>query len=144
MEQLVAAAIPHMDGRWINERVSRVVEIIRDYDPNLEVCWIPPDKREPGDAAFAIVETGLDGRRSVAFYVQTEAEFDERVLARIFAGDTTKSNVLSSIEASEIAHKAMQMKKYLDRWEEEKDHIEHVIKSPLNKYVGKDGRVYRS
>lgn len=144
MENILDLPVPHSDGRWINERVSRIVEIIRDYDPNLEVCWIPPDKREPGDAAFAIVETGPSGLRTVAFYVQTEAEFDERILARVFAGDTTKNDVYGNLEAQNAAVEAIKLKRQMEAWEEEKDHMRHVLKSPLNKYVGKEGRVYRS
>ena len=144
MNNMVDIPVPHSDGRWINERVSRIVEIIKDYDPNLEVAWIPPEKREPGDSAFAIIENYPGKPRQVAFYVDSEAEFDERVLTRIFQGDTTKHDVLGNLEASNRAVEAIEYKKRMEQLEEEYDHMKHVLKSPLNTYRGKDGRVYHA
>lgn len=125
--------IPHEGGHWISERVSRVVEIIQDYDSTLEVRWIPPALRDPGDAAFAIVEHTLTGP-VVAFYVQTEAEFDERVLARIFAGDNSKHNVLGMVEAQNAAIQAYNLKKYQDELAEAADISAHILRSPKTRY----------
>ena len=93
----------HDNGMFISAKVSRIVELIREYDHHLDVKWIPPNMRASSDPAFAITESLGDGREVVAFYVQSEADFDERVLARIYEGDNTKHNVQSITDAKNEA-----------------------------------------
>ena len=93
----------HDDGRFISAKVSRIVELVREYDHRLDVKWIPPNLRTPSDPAFAITEQLADGREVVAFYVQSEEDFDESVLARIYAGDNAKQDVQSVIDARNAA-----------------------------------------
>lgn len=132
--------VPHDDGHWISERVSRIVELIREYDSRLDVRWIPPENREPGDAALAVIENTPTGPM-VAFYVQDEKEFDERILARIYEGDNKHGNVLDKIEAHNAALRAYQEKQYQDQLEDAGDLAMHILRSPKTRYKH-NGRVY--
>lgn len=125
--------VPHDDGHFISERVSRVVEIIRETWPMLDVKWIPPEIREPGDAAFVIVERLPDGREVSVLHVQTEAEFDHRVLARIEQGDNSKGNVLEVIEAEERALRRYQEKQLQEYIDEQNDFVQFVISGGRDK-----------
>jgi hypothetical protein len=93
----------HDNGMFISAKVSRIVELIREYDHRLDVKMIPPGMRRPDEPAFAITERLSDGREVVAFYVQDESYFDERVLARIYEGDNTKGDVQKRIDAQNAA-----------------------------------------
>ncbi len=93
----------HDDGRFISAKVSRIVELIREYDHRLDVKWVPPDRRAPDDPAFAITERLGDGREVVAFYVDNEESFNENVLTRIYMGDNTKHDVQARITAQNAA-----------------------------------------
>jgi len=128
------AAVPMSDGSWVSPRVARVAEIIADYDPRLEVRWLPRDKRLAGDAAFQIVEHTRDGHEVVAFTVASEAEFDERVLERIFLADNARADVQGRLEAHNAAVRAMELKKALEADEEARDIAATVFASPLNTY----------
>lgn len=93
----------HEDGSFISARVSRIVELIREYDPNLEIKWIPEKMRRPDEPAFMITERLRDGREVVAFYVQSEEDFNESVLARIYAGDNARNDVQARVDAQNAA-----------------------------------------
>ena len=122
--------VPHQDGSWVSERISRVVDLIREYDHRLDVRWIRPADREPGDAAFAIIELTPDGPRT-AFLVQTEDEFDERVLARIYAADGAKSDPVARMDALNKAAQALRKREREEAWEELADKTKFLMRTPL-------------
>lgn len=131
----------HDDGHFISAKVSRVIELIREYDHHLDVKWVPPDRRDPGDPAFAITERLSDGREVVAFYVDTEEHFDEGVLARIYQGDNTKHDVQARVAAQNAAAMAVQRAKQRDEMEEYYSLLGSMITSKKHTY-SHDGRKY--
>jgi GTPase Era involved in 16S rRNA processing len=127
--------VPHDDGSMISEKISRIVELIREYDENLDVRWIHPSKRALGDAAFAIIEKTRHGKEVVAFYVQSEDEFDERVLERIYKADAAKhGHILNQVDAANAAVRAVQQKKAQEQLEEAADLSYHILRSPKARY----------
>jgi hypothetical protein len=129
----------HEDGRFISSKVSRVVELIREYDHRLDVVWIPHDRRNPDEPAFAITESLSDGRKVVAFYVQDESEFDERVLERIILGDNAHHDVQARVEAQNQAARAMALAKRREEVAAFADFARSVITSRKHTYHH-DGR----
>lgn len=143
MAQMLAdAPQAHDDGHFISAKVSRIVELIRNFDPRLDVKWVPPNHREPGDPAFAIVERIADGREQVVFYVDSEEEFNERVLARIYESDVEHNDVMGKIEANDRAVRAANELRRRDQMEEAHDLMRSVIRSPKHTY-SHDGKTYR-
>jgi len=143
LSQMMAdAPAAHEDGHFISAKVSRIVELIRDFDPRLDVKWVPPEHRAPGDAAFAIVERIADGREQPVFYVQTEEEMDERVLARIYESDVAHNDVMGKMEANNRAIKAAEDAKFRDMQEESHDLMRSVLKSGKHNYQH-NGKTYR-
>lgn len=131
----------HDNGEFISAKVSRIVELIREHDPNLEVKWIPENRRRPGDAAFMITERLRDGREVVAFYVQSESDFNETVLARIYEGDNTRNDVQARVDAQNAAVQRVR----LERQQEERAQISDLVASMTSsgKHTYKhDGRKY--
>lgn len=127
--------VPHEDGSWVSERVSRLVEIIRDYDSFIDVRWIRPDQRGADDPAFALVDTRTPGREYVIFYVKDESEFDGRVLERLYQMDAAKhGNILTKIESENMAVKAIQEKLNKERLEEYTDFAYHLLNSKKHTY----------
>lgn len=137
MEDIFAQmAEPLSDGTWINSRIARLIEIIRDYDSMLDVRWLPRDKRIDGADVFQIVDKRI-GR--VAFSVKDEASFDETVLAKIFAADMSKKlnrplTLQEEMEASNAAFNLSKAKKLLEEDEDKQDQVATILKSPLNAY----------
>jgi hypothetical protein len=125
-------AIPTDDGRWVSEKHERIARIIQDYNPDLHLAYIPPDKRDPNDVPFAVIHTP-QGKPS--YIVFTANECDERILERLWETDSAKQgDILSKIDAHNAAVEAIRMKKELDEAEERQDLISHIVRSPLNVY----------
>lgn len=126
------------DGQFVSAEHQRIAEIIADYDPDLQLLWIPPANREPGDAPFAVLHSPAGKPPYVVCYAD---DCDERLLARVFSMDSAKQDIWSEIEKSEAAREAIKLKRDMDEAEERKDLVEHIIKSPKATYKH-DGIVY--
>lgn len=132
----------HDDGRFISAKVSRVVELLREYDSNLDVKWVPPDRRAVGDPAFMITERLRDGSEVVAFYVQDEESFDERVLQRVILGDNTHHDVQARIDAENAAVNALADAKRREELAIYADRAHSMIHSGKHTYRH-GGKIYR-
>lgn len=124
----------HDDGHFISAKVSRIIELIREYDHRLDVKWVPPDRRAEGDPAFAITERLGDGREVVAFYIDTEDHFNETVLARIYEGDNTKNDVQARVTAQNDAARAILHAKQRDEMEQYYSLLGSMITSKRHTY----------
>lgn len=122
-----------VDGHLVSAKVQRVVQAIKDYEPELEVKWVPPAARTKGQAAYAIIHNAPGNAPYVMFYVPKDEDFDERVLARIIANDQRgeKQNY-SDFEAWEQTNKLLAKQEYLDKMEEARDIAKFVAKTHLN------------
>lgn len=129
-----------VDGQFVSSKIEQLVQSIKDYDPDLDVQWIPTDTRKPGDPAFCIRYSPVGQKPFILFFVKTEEEFDERVLMRIIANDQRHGKTtLSEFEAWELSHKLVQDRKFKDSMEEAEEIARSVFKSHLNTYrVSKD------
>lgn len=127
--------VPHEDGSFVSAKVSRLVEVIREYDHNVDVRWIPPQQRAHDDPAFALVTRDSKGMEYVILYVQNEQEFDGSVLERLIQMDQAKKgNVLSEMDARNAAVKAIQQNIHKEQLEEQKDLAYHILKSKKHSY----------
>lgn len=124
-------AIPTADGRWVSEKHERIARIIQDYDPDLHLAYIPPDKREPGDIPFAVIHTPPD---APDYVVATFDDCDERILEHLWSIDNKHGDVLSRMDAANAAKEAVKLREQLDREEERKELIGSIVRSPLNVY----------
>lgn len=130
-----------IDGQFVNAQVERVVLAIKDYEPELDVEWLPPGKRrdENGDPlpAFKIFHRPVGQPPLLLFTVKDESEFDLRVLWRIIRNDqrTQGKETYDDIRAMEEAQRLVAKQEQLDKMEEAADIVAHVLKSHLNKYV---------
>lgn len=128
--------VPTETGQWVNEHYERLARVIKDYDHNLELGWISPDKRTTDDKyPYAIIDTRYN---HVIFYA-SELDTPEQILARLWRGDLNKNNPLKEFEAMEAAQKALQMKQQMDDYEDSADRAKFLMQSPLNtvRYNGK-------
>lgn len=79
---------PDESGNWVSDKHQRIAEILQDYDPTLQLQWIPPDKRSKEDVAFRIVSFPDGGS---PYLVCVADELDERLLAKVFDADQRNS-----------------------------------------------------
>lgn len=123
--------VPAEGGHFVSEKHAQIAELINEYDPTLELAWIPPDRREPGDKPFAVVHRPLGQPEYVVCYAD---DCDERLLARVFAMDNAHGNVLDAVEANNAAVRALQLKKEIEQREEAMDLTRSIIGSKKHVY----------
>lgn len=122
--------VPAEDGRWVDENYARLAEVINDYDPHLQLRWIPPDRRTREDKKpYVVVDTRIE--QPVVY--ASELDTPEQILTDLFMADNVKNGwVIDRIEAAEAAQKALEMKQWIEKMEEGNDYAKFLMQSPLN------------
>lgn len=128
-----------LDGRFVSADHVRIAELIREYDRELELAWIPPDKREPGDKTFAIIHSPSNHPAYIILQCD-ESEVNHTLLGRIIAADNKYGNVLDAVEANNAALELLKLKEDIDAREERLDLLATIAASPLHtfKHGGKE------
>lgn len=133
-----------IDGRFVNTEVRRVIDAIRQYEPEIEVQYIPLEARTPGQAAYRLIHRPRDGAPYIMFTVRRDEDFDSRILAKVMANDNRNGvTSLSELEAFEAAERAVAHQRYLDMVEEANDIAFHVLKTKKNTYKVNDDFVIK-
>lgn len=127
----MAIHVPTEDGRWVDETYARLAEIISDYDPYLELRWIPPESRqslEDKTKCYAIFDTRTN------YLVMTASELDTppQVLAKLFDIDNKNGDVLKRLENHNAAVKAFELKEHMERMGEANEFAKWVWKNEKN------------
>lgn len=134
------AAILDPQRGALSAKHERIAEIIQDYDPNLELAWIPPDERTAFDRApFAIIHNSPKGRYIVGYF--REDQMNHQIIAHLFKINNANRNVLTDLEAEEAAIKALEYKTLMDEQAEREDFAKHLIKTRKHRYHH-NGKVY--
>lgn len=132
-----------VDGQFVSQKHRQIVDAIRDYDPHIEVQWVPPGARRPQQAAFRLVHNEPGKEPYIMFHVRKDEDFTTEILMRIIASDQRVNGTsISAIEAAEQAAALVAKQKMMDEMEEAHDIALHVFKSPKNDYkVSKELRI---
>lgn len=126
--------IPTDDGLWVSEKYERLAAVIKDYDPNLELRWIPSDKRTREDKEPYVVvymDPQRPGKTDVVFYA-SELDTPEDILTKLWLADDKRGNVQDRMEVRNNAAEALRLKKLDDEMAEATSQAEFMHRSPLN------------
>lgn len=121
-------------GGFINDKHRRIAEAINAFDPEVEVLWIPRDKRGPGDKAYALRHTP-GHKPPYIFATYDEADFDERVLAEVFEMHEAANgpvSVAQRLDMQDQARRALELWDQMERLEEARDMALFLWNSPLH------------
>ncbi len=121
--------IPTDDGRWVNSDFERLARLVNEYDEHLEFRYIPPDKRTREDKKPYII---VDTRTEAAVLHASELDTPEDILTKLYLADDKFGNVLTRMEAHNLAVRIVENQKWLDEREDMKDQAIFLMKSPLN------------
>lgn len=100
--------LPTENGQFVSEKQRRIAEILKDYDPYLQLQWIPPDERNDRDMAFRVVDV-KPGKPPYVVLVADSC--DERLLARVLQCDQKNGSTLSYLEHHNNALELYNLKK---------------------------------
>ena len=118
-------------GHFLSAEHQRIAQVIHDYDPTLELAWVPPNRRMLNEEfPFAVIHKPLGGEPYVVMRLR-ETEVDHRVIARLWRADGKNGNILDSIEADEAARKALELLKQEEELEEAREKMAWAVKAPV-------------
>lgn len=127
-------------GVYIERDVLRVVDAIRDYDPQLRVKYLDPDQGgDLTDPPYKIMELCPDGFERLVFAVW---QLDGRVMERLYAADTQKHDIVGGIVANNAALREKEKRRFREEeLAEAREMTAAVIRSPRDTYrfPGPDG-----
>lgn len=122
-----------VNGQFVSQKQIRINEILQDYDPTLQLQWIPPDQRM-GDsgAAFRVVHF-KEG--SAPYAVAFADECDERLLAKVFEADQVNNpNKLSFIDNYNNALELSRAKEMEEQRMEDHEMAASIIRNNKSHY----------
>ena len=118
-------------GRVLSAEASRIAQVIRDYEPTLELAWIPPENRELNEQyPYAVIHRPENAPPYVVMRIR-ETELDHRIIAKLWSADGKNGNVLSNIEAEEAARRAIELLKKEEEMEEAREKAAWMVKAPV-------------
>ena len=126
------------DGVLCEEDVYKIVERVREYDPNLDIIALNPNHRDIDltDAPYVLVERCKDGQfRPVANFWT----LDERVMQVIESADMERRDLLAAIDSNNAQVKADRQRAYEDTRGEAADIVKHIA-GMKSKYTVQDPR----
>lgn len=113
-----------VDGQIVERDALRIAEAIRDYDDNLVLLCLDPE-RATGvtDEPFVIAERGNDGilRPVIRAWV-----LDDKILERLYHSDTQRHDVFNALVTLEEKKKLASQARYQEKREETKDVVAHI------------------
>lgn len=118
-------------GHFLSAEHQRIAQVIHDYDPTLELAWVPPEARELNEQyPFAVIHRPIGAPPYIVMRLR-ESEVNHRVIARLWANDAKNSNVLDAIEKDEQARKALELLRKQEEYEEAREKAAWMVKAPV-------------
>lgn len=106
-------------GEFLSSKAARLAEVLKDYNPYLELAFIPSSKRDETDTRpFAIRDNSpWRGGYIVRHISEAEMERPDEILRWLFEGDLSKhgvSEVMARQKAKEAADQLLNLKREQD------------------------------
>jgi len=120
----------------VTERHHRIDELLKGYDPYLELQFIPPGSRGVLDTKpWRVVHRPPNRQPYIVLHAD---DADERLLARIIRADNGRQNVLNEMEAMNLAKEAIKRAEEQAALREAHAQAAAVLRSPKDHYkIGK-------
>lgn len=125
-------------GEFLSSKAARLAEVLHDYNPYLELVFVPRSKRDDTDThPFAIRDNSpWRGGYIVRHITEREVDNPNAILEWLFEGDMSKhgvSEVMARVKAKEAAENLMKLKREQDIAEERQDLAQALISGGRNK-----------
>lgn len=138
------------NGSFMNPRaeedlaptIRHVAAIIREVYPDMHLAWIRPEERNFDDSQpYALVHSPTGRPQYVARRLH-ESEVNADLLTWLVMHDASKTDVMGTMHAHNVAQKAIDEKAKKEAIDEKKDRWRTVIESKKHTFR-MNGRVYR-
>lgn len=120
-------------GVYVDRDVLDIVERIREYDPNLRIKYLDPDRGgEFDDPPYKIMELCPDGHERLVFGVWC---LDASVLERLYLADTQRHDILAGIAKNNARAQAELQRRYEEERDEAREMTEAIIRTHKDTYT---------
>lgn len=120
-------------GVYVEHDTLHIVQRIMEYDPNLRVKYLDPDRGgDLNDPPYKIFELCPDGHERLVFGVWI---LDERVLERLWAADNHRNDVLYRLDGTNALARQNLTRRFAEEREAAKEITKAVIRSPRDTYT---------
>ncbi len=134
-----AAVYSEEAGCFVNGKLQRLAEIIKDYDSHLDLVWVPPNLRTSVDShPYGIKASHPWSSPYIVFYFSENAD-PEKILAKIFLGDQKNHDVIATLDAENAAAEAFKLKQRSDELDDLNDQL-HFLATSRSKNTVNWGR----
>lgn len=139
--QTTGAVLLHGTGN-LSDLHERVARLLKDYNPELELQYIPEKDRSSFDARpFRVVHNSPSLGTYVVGYFKAD-EVNETLIAHIFMHDGRNRDVLTDLEAKEAARDALLMREQLDKHDERLEIAQAMVRTRKSTFKH-NGKVHR-
>ncbi len=107
-------------SQWVSQEFARLAEVINDYDHNLFLEWIPPERHADltdKSKVFRIVD---DRTKTIVMYFDSLANPQE-ILTRLYLADQAHVDPVAEMEARNIAAQRLDLERKIQEREAQKD-----------------------
>jgi len=130
-------------GQFVSGNHERVAIFIKDYDPEMELGWIPPSDRDgTEDKPFCLIHNHPNGsRQAIAFFSTAECNI-ETIGVWLMENDFRRNNpnaIFDRLQASKLAKELADAKETEEIAAEKWEFGKSLLRSPLHTYRH-DGR----
>lgn len=133
-------------GRFVSQKWMFLAEMLQDYNPNLELRWIPTELRAPEDRdkSYMVVSKDRAGKEYVVLYA-SELDQPEEIMTRIINSDMKHGNVLDRMEVRNNVHKLFQLRQQEEELAEKEDFSRWLVETKKTNptFRDKDGSLVK-
>ena len=141
-------------GEFLSSKAARLAEVLHDYNPYLELVFIPSSKRDDTDThPFAIRDNspwrlGPQGEGYIVRHIsEREVDDPQAILEWLFEGDLSKhgfSDILARQKAKEAAAQLLRLKREADIAAERQELAAAIVSGGRDKknYFRHNGKVF--
>lgn len=116
--------------RFVSQKWMFLAEMLQDYNPSLELRWIPIEKREAEDRdkPYVVVSKDKQGKSYIVLYA-SELDQPEEIMTRVINSDMKHGNVLERMEVRNNVNKLFEMRAKEEELAEQEEFATWLVKT---------------
>lgn len=107
---------------FVDQKWSYLAEMIQDYNPQLELRWIPTQHRTPDDRnkPYIVVHTDKNNKEYIVLYA-SDLDTPEEIMTRLINSDMKHGNVQTRMDIRNNVNKLFELRAKEDELAQQED-----------------------
>lgn len=131
---------------FVDQKWMYLAEMISDYNPKLELRWIPTDKRSPEDRnkPYIVVHTDKDNKEYIVLYA-SDLDTPEEIMTRLLNADMKHGDVYQRMQTRNAVNKLFELRYQEEQLAQEEDLARWLTETKLVNptFRNKDGELIK-